>query len=78
MLAAVAVPRAPAPDPVMLAAVCAVAATAPAAAPSGAAPGDPPNARAMHSVAIKIAKDHPDLIAGPGWERLASYVNRPA
>lgn len=69
-------PRAPQIDAVPLAAARAIAAATPAPPPNGAAPGDPPNAQALHNVALKIASDHPDLVAGPGWERLAAYVGR--
>jgi phospholipase C len=69
-------PRVPELDPVPLAAVRAVAATAPVAPSNGAAPGDPPNAQALHNAAMKIAGDHPDLVNGPGWEHLANYVRR--
>jgi hypothetical protein len=61
---------------VPLAAVRAVAATAPVPPSNGAAPGDPPNAQALHNVAMKAAQDHPDLVNGPGWEHLADYVKR--
>jgi phospholipase C len=69
-------PRAPTPDPVRAAAIRAVAATAPVPPPSGAAPTDPPNAQALHKAALKIARDHPDLIAGPGWQQLSGYLRR--
>jgi phospholipase C len=67
-------PRAPTLDPVADAALRAFAAAAPVPPSSGAAPSDPPNAQALHDVAMKIANDHPDLVAGPGWEQLATYV----
>jgi phospholipase C len=35
---------------------------------------DPPNAQALHSVVMKVASDHPDLLAGPGWDKLTDYV----
>jgi phospholipase C len=66
--------RAPAPDPAALAAARVVAAAAPVPPPSGAALGDPPNAQALHNAAVKAARDHPALLAGPGWEKLAAYV----
>jgi hypothetical protein len=68
------IPRAPAFDPVAAAALQTFAAAAPVPPPSGAAPSDPPNAQALHNVVLKVATDHPDLVAGPGWERLADYV----
>jgi phospholipase C len=43
---------------------------------SGAAPGDPPNAQALHHATMKVARDHPDVLAAPGWEKLADYVRR--
>lgn len=76
ILAAAPIPRVPQIDAVPLAAARAVAAATPAPPSNGAAPGDPPNAQALHNVAMKVASDHPDLVAGPGWERLADYVNR--
>ena len=69
------VQRAPAIDPVRLAAARTLAAAPAPPAPSGAAPTDPPNAQAFHNAAVKIARDHPDLIAMPGWERLSGYVS---
>ena len=38
-------------------------------APSAAA-----NAMAFRNVALKVAQDHPELLASPGWQRLATYV----
>ncbi|HEV2189592.1 MAG TPA: alkaline phosphatase family protein [Stellaceae bacterium] len=76
ILADAPIPRAPEIDAIPLAATRAVAAAAPVPPPNGALPGDPPNAQALHNVAVKIANDHPDLVAAPGWERLADYVNR--
>jgi phospholipase C len=71
-------PVAPAPElPVVpLAAVRTVAAATPAPPPSGASPADPPNAQALHEVALKIADDHPDLLTEPGWEQLNAYVTQ--
>jgi phospholipase C len=68
------VQRAPEVAPVPLAATRTMAARTPAPAPNGAAPGDPPNAQALHGVAVKIAEDHPDLVAAPGWEHLRAYL----
>jgi phospholipase C len=76
ILADAPIPRVPQIDAIPLAAARAVAAATPAPPSNGAAPGDPPNAQALHNVAMKVAGDHPDLVAGPGWERLADYVNR--
>ena len=33
-----------------------------------------PNAHALHIAARKLADDHPDLIAQPGWEKLKEYL----
>lgn len=74
ILAPAPIPRAPAFPAVPLSAVSNVAAAAPVPPPSGASPSDPPNAQALHNVAMKIAADHPDLLADPGWEKLAAYV----
>ncbi len=32
---------------------------------------------AFHNVAMKLATDHPDLLAAPGWDKLAAYVRTP-
>jgi phospholipase C len=74
ILADASIPRAPEIDPIPLAAARAVAAATLPSPSNGAAPGDPPNAQALHNVALKFATDHPDLVAGPGWEKLADYV----
>ncbi len=29
---------------------------------------------AFHNTALSVAQDHPDMLAGPGWESLAAYV----
>jgi phospholipase C len=39
------------------------------------APGATANAQAFHQVALKVAQDHPDLLASPGWAPLATYVH---
>ena len=39
------------------------------------APGATANAQAFHNVALKVARDHPDLLASPGWAHLATYVH---
>ena len=39
------------------------------------APGATANALAFHRVALKVAQDHPDLLASPGWAPLATYVH---
>jgi phospholipase C len=33
-----------------------------------------PNARALHQAAERLAKDHPQLLAQPGWENLKAYL----
>jgi phospholipase C len=76
ILAPAPIMRAPAIDPVPLAAARAIAAATPAPPSNGASPSDPPNAQALHNVAMKIAADHPDLVAAQGWEALAHYVSR--
>jgi phospholipase C len=50
----------------------AVGAQAPPGGPG--APGTTPNAQAFHNVALKVANDHPDLLAQPGWSALADYL----
>jgi phospholipase C len=35
------------------------------------------NAQAFHQAAGKIAADHPELIAQPGWEKLRQYLANP-
>ncbi len=54
-----------------------LAATAGAVAPGtgAAAPGAAANAQAFQNVALKLARDHPDLLAHPGWSALARYVS---
>jgi phospholipase C len=65
---------APLPVSVPAALRAAASASPPPPAPSGAALADPPNAQAMHNVALQIARDHPDILSSPGWEKLAAYV----
>jgi len=36
--------------------------------------GDSENAQAFHNIALKVARDHPDLLTTPGWEKVAAYV----
>ena len=74
ILAAAPIPRAPQIDAIPIAAARAIAAATPPPPSNGDAPGDPPNAQALHEVAIKIATEHPDLLNAPGWERLADYL----
>jgi phospholipase C len=70
------IPRVPEIPAVPLSAVRTVAAATPAPPPSGASPSDPPNAQALHNVAMKIAADHPDLLAEPAWQDVSNYVSR--
>jgi phospholipase C len=74
ILAPAALARRPAIDPALLAAIRPAAAMAAAPSPTGATLADPPNAQALHNVAIKIARDHPQVLDAPGWEKLADYV----
>ena len=76
ILAPAAIPRAPALDPGPLGALRQLAAATPAPPSSGASPADPPNAQALHAAALKIAADHPDLIAGGAWAKVKTYVDR--
>jgi phospholipase C len=48
----------------------------PKAAPVTGVPTAPhtANATAMHAAAQKIADEHPDLLAAPGWEKLNAYM----
>jgi len=50
----------------------AVGTAAPATGPTAA--GAAANAQAFRHAALKIARDHPDLLAHPGWSALARYV----
>ena len=70
--------RAPALSSAVLAQINAAASAPPVSSPTGASANDPANAQALHKVALKIADDHPDLLAQPGWEAVADYVGRTA
>ena len=67
-------PRRPIPSAAALAALREAVARVPATPASGGAVGDPPNAQALHNAARRIARDHPELLKAPGWERLAAYL----
>jgi len=38
------------------------------------APGAEANARAFENVALKAAREHPDLVSGPGWKALEQFL----
>jgi phospholipase C len=57
-----------------LAGLKAAASAAPVIPSTGASLADSANAQAFHNVALQVARDHPDLLAGPGWQKLAVYV----
>jgi len=66
--------RQPVPAPGLVAGIQAVAASAPVPPSNGDALADPPNAQALHNLALTVAREHPDLVGGPGWEQLAAYT----
>ena len=47
---------------------------APRSAGAADSAGAARTARAFHGVAMKVAADHPEILAGPGWGSLAAYV----
>jgi len=67
-------PRSPAIPAPAAAAAQLIAAADQLPAPAPSTPGAAANARAFHNVAMKIARDHPDIVNGPGWTQLAGYV----
>jgi hypothetical protein len=67
-------PRAPAIDQATLSALAAVAAASPIAPQLGSSPTDPPNAQALHKVAVTASQNHPDLLADPHWASLRAYL----
>jgi phospholipase C len=69
-----AVARAPAIPQPALAAIKAGVANAPPPGAGTGAPGATANARGLHNVALKIARDHPELLDQPGWAALKRYV----
>jgi phospholipase C len=73
-----AVARAPAIPPAAATALQAGIAKAPAPGLNTGAPGAAANAQGLHNVALKIARDHPELLALPGWRNLARYVGTPS
>ena len=74
ILAAQAAPRQPMLEATALAGLKAAASAAPVIPSTGASLADSANAQAFHNVALQVARDHPDLLAGPGWQKLAVYV----
>ena len=74
MLAAAPVPRQPSPAPAAVASLSAAASAASPPPTTGSTLGDTANAQAFHNVAVKVAQDHPDLLADPAWDTLAAYV----
>lgn len=39
------------------------------------APGTTPNAQAFHHAALKVARQHPELLVQPGWTGLKNYLD---
>jgi hypothetical protein len=37
--------------------------------------GTTPNAQAFHHAALKVARQHPELLAQPGWTGLKNYLD---
>ncbi len=72
------VPTGTVSGPALPAAAAAHAALVAAAVPASAGTSDAPSAArttaAFHNVAMKVAADHPDLLALPGWRGLAAYA----
>ena len=63
--------------PVPSATAAAVSAAAAGAAVLATGPrtaGATANAKAFQNVAVKVAREHPDLLTHPGWGALARYV----
>jgi len=56
----------------------AAAAVAPLAPQLGASVADPPNAQALHQVALTALNDHPELMANPAWAAVRSYAQSEA
>jgi phospholipase C len=54
--------------------IAGVVARTPGSAGTADSPGATATTVAFRGVAAKISADHADLLAGPGWERLANYV----
>lgn len=64
-------PQIPHPITSTLRAASAVSPLAPQLGPSAS---DSPNARAMHSVAVKAMNEHPNLMADPHWASVRTYM----
>ncbi len=58
-----------------VAAIKTASAKAPAPPAAPITTQSPPNAQALHNVAMKVAKDHPDLLTHDAWKSLRAYVN---
>ena len=72
-------PADPAPAPAIPDTATNVLMAAIAAAPASSGTADTASAarttQGFHNVAMKVATDHPDLLAEPGWVQLAGYVD---
>ena len=66
--------RQPTPAPERVVDIKEIAALAPVPPSNGDGLADPPNAQALHNLALKVAREHPDLVRGAGWEKLAVYA----
>ncbi len=73
------VPAGPAAGPAIPPAAEARVAQATAAAPASSgianSAGAANTARGFHNVAMKVASDHPELLASPGWRGVSDYVS---
>jgi len=67
-------PRAPQIPHSVSSTLRATSAVSPLAPQLGALPLDPPNAKALHEVAVKALTDHPQLMADPHWASVRSYL----
>lgn len=67
-------PRAPQIPHTVVSTLRAASAVAPIAPPLGNSLDDPPNAQAMHKVAVKAMADHPELMADPHWAAVRASV----
>jgi hypothetical protein len=52
----------------------AMLASSPASVGHGDSDGAAKTTAAFHSTAMAVARDHPDMLTGPGWSKLANYV----
>lgn len=64
----------PAPSGALVGSLQARAATSPASSGTADSAGADRTTRAFHLVAMKVANDHPEILADPGWSKLAAYV----